>query len=533
VNKFGLQSKKHIFKSGLFLTELIKTTNETFILLNILQPTIHMRKILLFAIVLCFNRVVAQNTATLFEGPPVFHGAQVTGNFPGTEFLFTVPATGQRPITFTAQDLPQGLAIEASTGIIRGVVKEKGSYAVKITAENAKGKAEEVLKIEIGDKLCLTPPMGWNSWNVFTNTLDEKLVIETADAMVSSGMRDLGYQYINMDDFWHAVSRAPDGKPVADPAKFPHGIKWLSDYVHSKGLKLGIYSDAGDKTCGKCFGGFQHEEIDAKVYAEWGIDLLKYDFCFVPWSKKQALERYTKMGNALKSSGRSIVYSICNWGLFGPWKWGEQVGGNYWRTTPDIIDTWSGGPFWYGSFTGILKKQTKLYKYAGPGHWNDPDMMIVGNYGQGKATGQGKWKGMTDTEYETHMSLWCMLNAPLLSGCDLRNMNEPTRNILLNPDIIAINQDAKGEQAQRISTSGGIWIYRKAMADGSVAVAIMNYSGKDKSREFVLSKLLGRQAATATVTDVWQHTTATRTGNDKLLLQFKPHQTIVLRIKAQ
>ena len=188
--------------------------------------------------------------ANLYEGVPVFHGAKITGNFPKTEFLFTVPATGERPITFTAENLPKGLTIEPSTGIIHGIVKEKGTYTVSVSAANAKGKASESLKIEIGDKLCLTPPMGWNSWNVFTSTLDEKLVMETADAMVSSGMRDLGYQYINMDDYWHAVSRDADGNPVANAEKFPHGIKWLSDYVHSKGLKLGIYSDAGDKTCG-------------------------------------------------------------------------------------------------------------------------------------------------------------------------------------------------------------------------------------------------------------------------------------------
>ncbi len=464
----------------------------------------------------------------LYEGPPVFHGAKITGNLPNTEFLFTVPATGERPITFSAENLPKGLNIESSAGIIRGIVKEKGSYVVKISAANAKGKAEENLKIEIGDKLCLTPPMGWNSWNVFTNTLDEKLVIEIADAMVSSGMRDLGYQYINMDDYWHDSTRAADGRPLANPQKFPHGIKWLADYVHSKGLKLGIYSDAGNKTCGKCFGGFQHEEVDAKVYAEWGIDLLKYDFCFVPWKKKEAIARYTKMGTALKSSGRSIVYSLCNWGLFSPWKWGEQVGGNYWRTTPDIIDTWNGGPFWYGSFTSILKKQTKLYKYAGPGHWNDPDMMIVGNYGKGKATGGGgKYKGMSDLEYQTHMSLWCMLNSPLLSSCDLRSMNDATKNILLNPEIIAINQDELGEQAKMISSKSGIKVYKKNLKDGSVAVAVFNSSKSEK--EFDLKNLLLELNGTYTAHDVWQNKDA-GILKDKITLTVKPHETILLKL---
>jgi alpha-galactosidase len=470
-------------------------------------------------------------TSWMYEGKPIFHGAKVIGNYPGTEFLFTVPTTGERPISFVAENLPNGLSIESATGIIRGIVKAKGSYQVKITASNAKGKTDEQLKIEIGDKLCLTPPMGWNSWNVFTNTLDEKLVMEIADAMVSSGMRDLGYQYINMDDYWHATSRDADGKPVANPGKFPHGIKWLADYVHSKGLKLGIYSDAGDKTCGKCFGGFQHEEIDAKQYAEWGIDLLKYDFCFVPWKKAEALSRYKKMGDALKNSGRSIVYSLCNWGLFNPWEWGESVGGNYWRTTPDIIDTWNGAPFWYGSFKSILRRQTKLSQYAGPSHWNDPDMMIVGNYGKGKATGGGgKYKGMTDIEYQTHMSMWCMLCSPLLSSCDLRSMNEPTKNILLNPEILAISQDEMGEQAKLISSSAGIKIYKKNLANGEVALAIFNSS--KKTRNYNLKTSTVNLQGTYDAFDVWMHSKiGFLKDGDKLEMQLRPHETAVLKLK--
>jgi alpha-galactosidase len=476
-----------------------------------------------------FLQLNAQNAPLLFEGPPVFHGAKAIGNYPGTELIFTIPATGQRPINFTAQNLPAGLSVESNTGIIRGVAKERGSYIVKISADNAIGKAAEDLKIEIGDKLCLTPPMGWNSWNVFTNTLDEKLVIEITDAMVSTGMRDLGYQYINMDDFWHAASRNADGKPVANPEKFPHGIKWLSDYVHSKGLKLGIYSDAGDKTCGKCFGGFQHEEIDAKVYAEWGVDLLKYDFCFVPFKKSEALTRYKKMGDALKGSGRSIVYSLCNWGFFKPWTWGESVGGNYWRTTPDIMDTWKGTPFWYGSFRSIMSRQSKLHRYAGPGHWNDPDMMIVGNYGKGKATGAGgKYKGLSDLEYQTQMSLWSIMASPLLSSCDLRSMNEPTKNILLNAGILAINQDEKGEQAKLIMKQDGIWVYRKNLSDGSVAVALFNATKKEKKFD-LKSSAIGLEGTYA-AEDVWQHINA-GILKESIELSLKGHETVVLRLK--
>ncbi len=487
-----------------------------------LMKYFHFLTALLFSL-----QIHAQNTSLLYEGPPVFHGAKITGNFPNTEFLFTVPTTGTRPITFSAENLPAGLSIEPASGIIRGNVKEKGSYTVKIIANNTKGKAEENLKIEIGDKLCLTPPMGWNSWNVFTNTLDEKLVIEIADAMVSSGMRDLGYQYINMDDYWHAESRDAEGKPVADPKKFPHGIKWLSDYVHLKGLKLGIYSDAGDKTCGKCFGGFQHEEIDAKVYAEWGVDLLKYDFCFVPFKKSEALARYKKMGDALKGSGRSVVYSICNWGFFKPWEWGESVGGSYWRSTPDIFDTWKGGIPFMMSTMRIIKRQNKILQYGSTGHWNDPDMLIVGNYGNGKATGRdGMFKGMTDTEYQSHMSLWAIMNAPLLSSCNLRSMNEPTKNILLNSEILAVNQDEKGAQVKLIQKKNGVWVYLKHLSDSSVAVAVFNT--KKSETKFDL-KAEGELTGTWKARDVWQHT---ETGilKDKITLTLNPHETIVLKL---
>lgn len=416
----------------------------------------------------------------LYQGPPVFHGAKITGNYPGTDFLFTVPATGERPIAFFAKDLPKGLNLEATTGIIRGKVNEPGTYKVKILAGNAKGKTEQELTIEIGDKLCLTPPMGWNSWNVFTNTLDEKLVMEIADAMVSTGMRDVGYQYINMDDYWHAASRdSVTGKPIPDPVKFPHGIKYLADYVHTRGLKLGIYSDAGTKTCGKCFGGYQYEEIDAKTYAEWGIDLLKYDFCFVPWKKKEALSRYKTMGDALKKSGRSIVYSICNWGLFNPWEWAPEVGGHYWRTTPDIFDTWKGGNPFMMSVMRIVKRQNKILSYGAHGHWNDPDMLIVGNYGKGKATGRnGMFKGMTDEQYRSHMALWAFMNAPLLASCDLRTMSVETKRVLMSTALLEVNQDELGEPAVFKRRKNGIWFYEKKLKNDKIARLWFNSTNK-------------------------------------------------------
>ncbi len=483
---------------------------------------------LLFLFLASFFCDFAQ-TNPLFQGSPAFHGAKVTGNYPNTDFLFTVPVTGERPLTFTADKLPAGLKLDATTGIITGNVKNAGTYYVKVEVSNSKGKANEDLKIIIDDRLCLTPAMGWNSWNVFTKNIDEKMLMEMADAMVSTGMRDVGYQYINIDDFWHADTRDKDGKPVPDAKKFPHGMKYVSDYMHSKGLKLGIYSCAGNMTCGRRFGGYSYEEIDAKAYAEWGIDLLKYDYCYAPASRKVAEQRYTTMGNALKHSGRSIVFTICEWGFRKPWHWGEKAGGQYWRSTPDIMDTWTFPNFFVFSMMGIVNREEKLWKYAGPGHWNDPDMLIVGNYGKGNATsGGGIYKGMNDEEYQTHFSLWCMFAAPLLSSCDLRSMNAATRNILTNTDVLAINQDELGEQARPVYRMAGVRVYLKHLADGSMAVAVFNTTKQERKIELHSDWLKAQGSFSAY--DVWQHKTV-GTLKDRLPLTLKPHQTIVLKLK--
>lgn len=441
-----------------------------------------MKHILTVAFICISTVAFAQPDSTLFSGPPAFHGAKVIGNYPNTDFLFAIPATGVRPMQYEANNLPAGLVLDKQTGFITGNVKQAGEYLVKVTANNKFGNTTEEIKIVIGDKLCLTPPMGWNSWNVFTSTVNEKLLIEMADAMATNGMRNLGYQYINIDDFWHAAEREPDGRPKVDPVKFPHGMKYVADYMHSKGLKLGIYSCAGNRTCGKCFGGYEHEEIDAKTYAEWGIDLLKYDYCFAPWGTKAAVERYTTMGNALKKSGRSIVFSICEWGIRHPWKWAAKAGGSYWRTTPDIFDSWAHGTPWQMSVMSILRRQKGLEKYAGPGHWNDPDMLLVGNHGTGKATSaKGMFKGMTQEEYKSHFALWCILNAPLLTSCDLRNISKEDFAIITDKILLEINQDALGLQAKLVSKKNGLWIYEKPLSYSQKAVLIFNPTNKTKS----------------------------------------------------
>ena len=416
----------------------------------------------------------------LFEGNPIINAAATIGNYPATPFLYKIPTTGQRPIVFDVQNLPDGLALDKATGIISGEIKTAGNYEILVKAKNDWGTTEQKITIAIGDKLCLTPPMGWNSWNVYAADVTEDIIIKIADAMAANGMADLGYQYINIDDFWHANQREASGKPKVDSLKFPHGMKWLADYVHAKGLKLGIYSCAGKMTCGERFGGFGFEEIDAKTYAEWGIDLLKYDYCYAPWSRKSAESRYKAMGDALKKSGRSIVFSVCEWGLRKPWLWAEKVGGHYWRTTPDIFDVWSGGSPWQMSLMQILKRENKLAKYAGPGHWNDPDMLLVGNYGKGKATSAGgKFKGLTDVQYATHFALWCFLNAPLLSSADLGKLNPATAAILLDKNLIKINQDPLGKQALCVYNKNGILLYEKKLADNSTVWLMMNTTDKE------------------------------------------------------
>ncbi|GAA1656048.1 NPCBM/NEW2 domain-containing protein [Fodinicola feengrottensis] len=295
--------------------------------------------------------------------------------------------------------------------------------------------------------------MGWNSWNKFGCNVSETLIKATADAMVSSGMRAAGYQYVNIDDCWMSHDRNAAGQLVPDPVKFPDGMKALADYVHGKKLKLGIYSSAGTQTCAGYPASLDHETTDAQSFADWGIDYLKYDNCNN--ENRPAIERYTAMANALKATGRPIVLSICEWGQNKPWEWGASVGGQLWRTTGDITDSFS-------SVLGILDQQVGLEKFSGPGAWNDPDMLEVGN------------GGMTDAEYRAHFSLWALLNAPLLSGNDLRTMSDATKKILMNKDVVAVDQDWGGQQGALVSGNGTTQVWAKPMSDGSVTVALLN-----------------------------------------------------------
>src|ERR1700683_5443046 len=318
-------------------------------------------------------------------------------------------------------------------------------------------------KDSISAGLALTPPMGFNTWNKFGCDVSEQLVRTMADAMVKSGMKDAGYQYIVIDDCWQ-VSRDANGNIVADPQRFPSGIKALADYVHSLGLKFGIYSDAGSKTCAGRPGGRGHEFQDGLQYAAWGVDYLKYDWCNT--GTQDAPAAYALIREALDASGRPIVLSICEWGKAKPWLWGKEVGGNLWRTTDDINDKWETQEKWPdGSccrrgMLDIVDLQVGLESYAGPGHWNDPDMLEVGN------------GGMSAAEYRSHFSFWCLLAAPLIAGNDVRHMTPDIKAILTNKEVIAVDQDPLGREGHRVWKDGDREVWSKELQNGSRAVIL-------------------------------------------------------------
>lgn len=347
------------------------------------------------------------------------------------------------------------------------------------------------------DSLALTPPMGWNSWNLFEDRVSEDLIKGVADAMAANGMRDAGYQYIIIDDYW-VGGRDSHNRLFPDPKRFPSGIKHLADYVHGKGLKLGIYSDAAELTCGGVTGSLNFEELDAQTFAEWGIDYLKYDYCNAPDDVTTAFTRYKKMGDALKKSGRPIVYAICEWGQRKPWLWAKAAGGHLWRTTFDSRDVWQSNHSWFMGIMEILDLQEGIGRYNGPGGWNDPDLLMVGLYGKGKSSSMGpdgkKYSGCNDTEYRTSFALWSILSAPIIVNLDLSNMNEATKNILLNKDLIAINQDKLGRSGEVILKKDGLQVFRKELSNGNVAILILNRSEKAKEFSYSTAKELNLYA---------------------------------------
>jgi alpha-galactosidase len=419
---------------------------------------------------------------------PSINGAKIYGQRTGKPFLYKIPATGIRPMKFYALNLPEGLQLDEKTGIISGKVNAAGEYKLKLTAENSKGKCERDFKIIIGDKISLTPPMGWNSWNCWGLAVDQKKVVAAANAFIKKGLADHGWTYINIDDGWEIPSssslpkRDKDGNIIVND-KFPDMEKLGKD-IHAMGLKFGIYSSPGESTCGGYTASYGFEEKDAQSYARWGIDYLKYDWCSYDLIAKdksvpELMKPYYVMREALNKVDRDIVYSLCQYGMGNVWEWGDKVGGNLWRTTGDITDTWQ-------SLKTIGFSQVENAKYSKPGNWNDPDMLIVGKVGWGPNLHPTR---LTPNEQYTHISLWALLSSPMLIGCDLENLDSFTYNLLTNDEVIALDQDPLGFQARQIIKTDSIQVWVKELEDGQKAIGIFNLSEQPVKYDLIFEKI--------------------------------------------
>jgi alpha-galactosidase len=472
------------------------------------------------AAVLATNTPAAEILTPPAPDTPRINGAKVFGVRPGSPFLFAIPATGERPMKFSADNLPSGLKLDARTGRITGKLKKPGEFNVTLHAKNKLGVADEKFRIVCGDAIALTPPMGWNSWNCFAGTVSEDKVKSAADALVKSGLAQHGWTYINIDAYWQNNRNSEDPTlrgPFRDArgnivpnSRFPD-MKGLAAYIHGLGLKAGLYSSPGPWDCGGGAGSWQHEEQDAQTYTKWGFDYLKYDWCSygsiasgkmtnamdIPlWGKTAtndagAIYPYKVMGKFLREQNRDIVFSLCQYGMADVWKWGGSVNGNCWRTTGDITDTWE-------RMSGIGFKQDPAAPFAGPGHWNDPDMLVVGQVGWGKPHPTR----LTPDEQYTHISLWCLLSAPLLIGCDLEKLDDFTLGLLGNDEVLAVDQDSLGKEASCVSSNGTLRVLAKDLDDGTKAAGLFNLG--DQPATVVASwddlKLSGEQL----VRDLWR-----------------------------
>lgn len=471
--------------------------------------------------VVAFPSEPAPAIAASRTAEPRINSPRVTGATPGRWFQFLIPASGEGPLTFAARNLPAGLTLDAKTGIISGALKPAGRTVVDLTVTGPKGKATGQLTIVGGpNALALTPPLGWNSWNVWGGTVTDAKVRAAADGLVSSGLAAQGYTYINIDDAWEGP-RASNGE-ITSNDKFPD-MKALADYVHSKGLKIGIYSSPGPWTCQRTYAGsYEHEAQDAKTYAKWGFDYLKYDWCsYSQIAPNPTLDDrkkpYRVMRTALDGVDRDIVYSLCQYGAGNVWEWGAEVGGNLWRVTGDITDTWA-------SMSGIGFAQTGHEKYAGPGHWNDTDMLVVGKVGWGRALRDTQ---LTPNEQITHITLWSLQAAPLLIGADMSQIDEVTVNLLGNPEVIAVNQDSLGAAAGRLRGDGRMDVWARKLSDGTTAVGLFNRAPVAMPIAVKLSEL-GLSGAQP-MRDLWLHKDM-GTVRDEIAVTVPRHGAVFVKV---
>ena len=421
-------------------------------------------------------------------GPgPRINGPSVYGCRPGRPFLYRIPCTGTRPIAFEVNKLPLSLKLDKETGIITGQSPKKpGKYKVTLTASSSHGKARRDFAIVVGDTLALTPPMGWNHWYTWYNRITEKKMREAADVMVASGMADFGYQYVNIDDCWMVKPGSADPL-LSGPQRDENGMintngrfgdmKAMTDYIHAKGLKAGLYTSPGPLTCAGFTGSYQHEEQDAKTFAEWGFDFLKYDWCSYgniarDRSLAELQKPYRKMGDILKKLDRDIILNLCQYGMGSVWEWGGEVGGHCWRTTGDLgLARGTNLPGFYH----IGLPNARHWQYAKPGQWNDPDYILIGYVGNARRhDAPPQQTTLTPNEQYSYMSMWCLMAAPLFYSGDMARLDEFTLNVLCNAEVIQVDQDALGRQARPIVQTSQTLVLAKPMEDGSLALGLFN-----------------------------------------------------------
>lgn len=455
--------------------------------------------------------------------------AQVFYSLPNVKMMHRF-ATSSPQAVLSAENLPAGLTFNSRRNLVEGKIATPGTYNYKLKAIDAENENSFTITVHVSDSLISpTPLMGWMSWNIFQDKINETNLKQVADLLVSSGLKDAGFNYVLIDDHWHGKTRDANGFLDCDLTKFPSGMKSMVDYIHSKELKAGIYSDAAERTCGGEIGSLNYEEKDAQQYATWGFDFLKYDYCYAPNDVNVAKTRYKKMSEALKKTGRSFFFNICEWGDRKPWLWAAEAGGHAWRVSWDSRDTWDHGAY-DGGHCGVIQAidvMKPLALYAGPNQFNDLDMMCVGLYGTGKPSSANGAAGMNDTEYRTQFSLWSMFASPLLISFDISKMNAATKAILTNKEVIAINQDLMGQQASCIYSAGGKEVYMKDLENGDVAVALLNRNATAQTISVSLENLFldGEHI----VRDLWKHEN-TDTLNSGISTLVYPHETKLYRL---
>jgi alpha-galactosidase len=502
-----------------------------------------MKKCLLILLASCFlNTIFAQNMSVSLTPPvpsaPRINGPAVFGVRPGSPLIYNIPATGSRPMQFEIENLPNDLKVDAATGMITGTLKKRGEYAIILKATNKFGNAQKKFRIIVGDRIALTPPMGWSSWNAFGETITQEKIENIAWAMVKSGLNQHGFTYINMDDGWQG-KRGGKYMGLQGNEKFPN-MGALVDTIHKLGLKAGIYSTPWEtsyakfaggsaetasgewKKIGNKFGAVSFAKNDAMQWAAWGIDYLKYD-----WPIDVA--HTEEMSQALHANKRDIVFSLSNSGKIAD---AEAYGklAESWRTTGDIYDAWQDGEaFWHFSVSEIGFSQDKWAPYAAPGHWNDPDMLVVGQLGWGPKV---KPTRLTPDEQYSHITLWCMLSAPLILGCDLDKLDDFTLGLLTNDEVLDVNQDELGKQATRLGSNGTIDFFVKPLADGAFALAAFNRGDAAKSTNLNKASFWGITGHITRARDLWRQQDIAEFNTNRSQFTVPAHGVVLLKIWA-